>query len=123
MRRLLRSAFWLLVMTTLLAPLPMGESVAAQTPICCLGQGEHHCMGQMLGSGPDSFSFSAASKCPYSPLALAAMHGPDLAPPARAQVIVATVHSAPIALESKDSATSAAVASRPERGPPASALN
>ena len=92
MRRLLRSAFLLLVVATMFAPLPMGESAVAPLPICCLSQGEHHCMGQMVG-GPDSPGFSAASKCPYSPLALAAMHGPDLAPTVGAQAIVADLNA------------------------------
>jgi hypothetical protein len=122
MRRLLHSAFVLLVVATLVAPLPMGESVAAPTPICCLTGGEHHCMGQTLG-GPESLGFSAASKCPFSPLALAAMHGPDLAPPVRAQLMVAIAPSVPIALESKSSAFSSAIDARPVRGPPAFSVN
>jgi hypothetical protein len=120
MRRLLHSAFLLLVVATLVAPLPMGETAASPVPICCLGQGEHHCAGQMLGGGPESLGFSASNKCPYSPLALSAMHGPNLAPPARAQLIVAIAQSSPLALVSNDSAFSSANDTRPERGPPAS---
>jgi hypothetical protein len=123
MRRLLRSAFLLLVVAALVAPLPAGEAAAAPVPICCLGQGEHHCIGQMLGGGPESLGFSAANKCPYSPLALAAMHGPNLAPPVRAQVIVATAPSAPLALQANDLNSFSAIDTRPERGPPASSLN
>jgi hypothetical protein len=123
MRRLLHSAFLLLVVATLVAPLPMGETAAAPAPICCLGQGEHHCVGQMLGGGPESLGFSAANKCPYSPLALAAMHGPSLAPPVRAQVIVAAAQSSPLPLESNDWAAFSAIDTCPERGPPASSLN
>ena len=123
MRRLLRSVFLLLVVATLVAPLPMGETAAAATPICCLGQGEHHCVGQVLGGGPKSLGFSAANKCPYSPLALAAMHGPNLAPPVHAQVIVAAAQSAPLTFESNDSAFFSAIDARPERGPPAFSLN
>ena len=122
MRRLLRSVFLLLLVATLVAPLPAGESAAAPAPICCLMQGEHHCMGQMLGA-PDAPGFSASNKCPYAPLALAAMHGPHLAPPVRAQVVAAVAQSAPIALDSKSSAFSSAIATRPQRGPPAFSLN
>jgi hypothetical protein len=123
MRRLLRSLFLLLVVATLVAPLPAGEAAAAPTPVCCLTHGEHHCEGQMLGGEPGSPNFSAANKCPYSPLALAAMHGPHLAPPVRAQTVVAAVQSTPIALESKFSAFSSAIDARPERGPPSFSLN
>jgi hypothetical protein len=123
MRHLLRSAFLLLVIATLIAPLPMGETAAAPAPICCLGQGEHHCVGQMLGGGPESLGFSAANKCPYAPLALAAMHGPSVAPPVRAQVIVAIAQSAPLVLDSNDSAFSSAIDARPERGPPTFSVN
>jgi hypothetical protein len=101
----------------------MGESVATPIPVCCLGQGEHHCLGQMLGGEPGSQGLSAASKCPYSPVALAAMHGPDLAPPVRTQALLATLESTPIVLSSKHSAVSSELASRPERGPPAFPLN
>jgi hypothetical protein len=123
MRRLFRSAFLLLVVATLVAPLPMGEGVAAQTPICCLGQGEHHCLGQMLGSGPDSQGLSAASKCPYSPLALAALQGTSLAPPVRAQAIVVIAPSASLFADSNHSASFSAIGTRPQRGPPAFSLN
>jgi hypothetical protein len=117
MRRLARSVFWLLVVATLVAPLPIGEAASVQTPICCLGKGEHHCLGHTLG-GPDAPGFSAQNKCPYSPLALAAMHGPELAPPVRGQSIVAVTQSAPLSQESFYAISSLAVAARSERGPP-----
>jgi hypothetical protein len=124
MRRILHSVLVLLVVAGLVVPIAASDT-AVLTPICCLGKGEHHCLGTMLGSGDTATErFSRTpDKCPYLPLALAAMHGPHLAPPVRAQVNLAALQSAPIALESKDSATSSAVASRPERGPPAFSLN
>lgn len=123
MRRLLRSAFLLLVVATLVAPLPMGEAAAVQTPICCLTEGEHHCLGQMPGGGPESQNFSAAKKCPYSPLALAALHGPSLAPPVRSQAIVTIAQSVPFSAHTNGSAFFSAIDTRPERGPPAISLN
>jgi len=123
MRRLFRSAFLLLVVATLVAPLPMGEAAAAQVPICCLGQGEHHCLGHLLGGEPGAAGLSAASKCPYSPLALAALHGPSLAPPVRAQAIVAIAPSARLSTDWNDSASFSAIDTRPERGPPSFSLN
>jgi len=91
MRRILHSALVLLVVAALVAPLSASDA-AARTPICCLGKGEHHCLGEMHASGgaeTQGFS-STAEKCPYSPLALAATHGPDLAPPVGAGGVVVT---------------------------------
>jgi hypothetical protein len=122
MRRLLHSALLLLTVAALVAPLPAGESLAAPAPICCLGHGEHHCMGQMLGGGPDSFGFSAQNKCPYAPLALAAIQASQLAPPVGKFVLVAAQHSSSfVSLPHEVTATSA-VAIDSERGPPATSL-
>jgi len=110
------------VVATLVAPVPMSEAAATRAPICCLGKGEHHCLGHELG-GTDSLGLSANKQCPYSPLALAALHSPDLTPPARARVVVVLAPSAPIAAESTHSITSVAADIRPERGPPAFSLN
>jgi hypothetical protein len=122
MGRLLRSGFWLLVVATLITPIPMGESVAAQTPICCLGKGEHDCLGHVPGGDAGSLGLSAPSKCPYSPRALAAMHGPELVPPVQARLIVAVAQSAPIAQESNGTPSFLVVDTRPERGPPSFSL-
>jgi hypothetical protein len=119
MRRLFRSAFVLLVVASLVVPLPAGESTATGTPICCLAKGEHDCLGHDLG-GAKSLGFSADSnKCPYSPLALAALHGPDLAPPVVAQAVAAIAQSSPIAPESSEILSSSLADTRQERGPPA----
>ena len=123
MRRVLRSAFLLLVVATLVAPLPTGGSAAAPVPICCLGQGEHHCLGQMLGGGPESQGFSAGDKCPYAPLALSALHSPNVASPVGSQAITTTAQSAPIAIELNCLASSSSFDSCPERGPPTFSLN
>ncbi len=124
MRRILHSALVLLVVAALVAPLSASEA-AARTPICCLGKGEHHCLGAMHapdGAAPQGVS-SAADKCPYSPLALAAMHGPELAPPVAARGLVVASHSVPVTLESKSSASASAIHARPERGPPLFSLD
>lgn len=125
MRAFLRRTQVLLVVAALVVPVFVaGDTAAASTPICCLGKGEHHCLGQMLGSGGTSPGLSAAiAKCPYSPLALAAMHGPELAPPARAQAILAISQRAAVTLKSKASASTTAVLARAERGPPFSSLS
>lgn len=124
MRRILHSALVLLVVAALVAPLSASDA-AARTPICCLGKGEHHCLGEMHASGgaeTQGFS-STAEKCPYSPLALAATHGPDLAPPVGAGGVVVTSHRVPVTLKSKSSASASAIHARPERGPPPSHLD
>jgi len=124
MRRILHSALVLLVVAALIAPLSASEA-AARTPICCLGKGEHHCLGQMHASGgaaPQGFS-GAAEKCPYSSLALAAMHGPDLAPPVVARGIVVTSHRVPLLLKFKSSGSACAIRARLERGPPPPSLD
>jgi hypothetical protein len=122
MRRFFRSSFLFLLIAALVAPLPAGEAAATLTPICCLGKGEHHCLGHELG-GEKSLGFSADSKCPYSPLALAALHGPDLAAPVHAQSIAVIAQSAPVVWESSSPVFSLAAGARPERGPPAFSLN
>jgi hypothetical protein len=76
----------------------------------------------MLGGGPDSRGFSAANKCPYAPLALAAVHGPNLASPVGAQTIAIVAPSAPVALQTTFSAFFSSVDTRPQRGPPAFSL-
>jgi hypothetical protein len=120
MPRLLRSLFCLLLVATLVAPLPAGESAASPVPVCCLAHGEHHCMGQMLGGDEGTPAFSASSKCPYAPLALAALHGPHLAPPVRAFGIAVVAQS--LSLQALSNFVTIASVSfvRFDRGPPAS---
>ena len=122
MRRVLRFAFVLLVVATLVAPLQLGETIAAPVPVCCLGQGEHHCLGQMLG-GPEFPILSASSKCPYAPMALAALHGPQLAPPVRSHTTAPVATLASAFTESHSLVLYSPVDTRPERGPPAFSLN
>jgi hypothetical protein len=121
MRRILRSAFVLLIVATLVAPLQLGDTGAAQLPICCLGQGEHDCMGHMLG-GEGLPVVSAPNPCPYAQLALAALHGPNLALPVGAQAIAAVTRSSWLITESHDSFLFSTVDTHQERGPPAFSL-
>ena len=124
MRRILHSVLVLLVVAALVAPLS-GSDAAVGTPICCLGKGEHQCLGDVhspAGAAPQGFS-SAAEKCPYLPLALAAMHGPDLAPPVAAGAVAVTSSTAPVALVSQCFVCASPRYARPERGPPPSSLD
>jgi hypothetical protein len=107
------------------APLSGADSKAVQAPMCCLGKGEHKCLGDLdsaHGTGPEGFS-SATEKCPYSPLALAAMHGPELARPVAGHAVIVASNRAPVALETQSSAFASALQARSERGPPASSLD
>ena len=124
MRRILHSVLVLLVVAALVAPLS-ADAEAARTPICCQGKGEHDCLGDMhspAGAAPQGFS-SGSDKCPYSPLALAAMHGPDLAPPVAAGTLAVASFTASVALETQSSVSASPRYARPERGPPPSSLD
>ena len=119
---ILRGALAVLIVVALAAPLPTGESAAAPLPFCCLVHGEHDCMGQMLGGDPHLPGFSAASRCPYSPLALAAMQGQSLAPPVAGFSLFVAWPLAPLAFRSSSYRACSAITSQSQRGPPASSL-
>jgi hypothetical protein len=119
MRRSFHTLLVLLVVAALVAPLSASDA-ASRAPICCLGKGEHHCLGQMHapdGAAPLGLS-NAAEKCPYSPLALAAMHGPDLAPAIGAYALVVATQSFSVAPATNQVATDFVLHARPLRGPP-----
>jgi hypothetical protein len=120
MRRFLRGVFSLLLVASLAAPLPAGETAASSVPICCLANGEHHCMGQMLGGDSKTPAFSAANKCTYAPLALAALQGLHLAPPVRAFGIIVGSQSSSLSALSHFITIASLSAVRFDRGPPAS---
>lgn len=120
MPRLLRCLFCLFLVATLVAPLPAGESAASPVPICCLAHGEHHCMGQMLGGDEGTPSFSASSKCPYSPLALAALRGLHVAPPQGNFGIFVTSQSSSLSALSNFVTIASVSFVRFDRGPPSS---
>jgi hypothetical protein len=118
MPRLLRGLFCLFLVATLVAPLPAGESAASPIPVCCLAHGEHHCMGQMLGGDEDTPAFSASSKCPYSPLALAALRGLHVAPPQGNFGIFVAPQFSPLSAQPAFVAIASLFAVRFKRGPP-----
>lgn len=122
MCRILHSALVLILVAALVAPLSATNSEAIRAPMCCLGKGEHKCLGDMdssHGAPPQGFSRSA-EKCPYPPLALAARHGPELARPIAAQAVAVDSHRVPVILETQFSAFASGLQARSERGPPAS---
>jgi hypothetical protein len=124
MRRIFHTVLVLLVITALVAPLSASDA-AARTPICCLGKGEHHCLGEMHapdGAAPFGLS-KATEKCPYLPLALAAMHGPDLTPAIGAYAVFPVTQSSPVVLGTIHPATDFVLHARPQRGPPLSPLD
>jgi hypothetical protein len=125
MRRILNSAIAFFLAAALVAPLSGADNKAARAPMCCLGKGEHKCLGEMDSShGASTQGFSRDDeRCPYSPLALAAMHGPELSRPAAAGTIAVVSHRVPVALETQFSASASALQSRSERGPPSSSLD
>jgi hypothetical protein len=112
----------LLIVAALVAPLQTGESVGAPLPACCLVHGEHHCMGQMLGGETDSPSLTAASPCPYSPLALAALQGQSIAPATGAAALITGAHSARLMTRAGALSIVRIALTHFERGPPHSSL-
>jgi hypothetical protein len=121
-RRAIYSGLALLTVAALVLPLQTGESSASPLPACCLVHGEHHCMGQTLGGEPDVPGFSAANKCPYSPLALTALRSHQLAPPVGDITLANILVSAPLRIRSRISATFRIIGTHSERGPPISSL-
>jgi hypothetical protein len=121
MRRILHSVLVLFLAAGLVAPLSTDGAAAAQTPICCLRNGEHHCLGMAMAAGSLPAGFSKASeKCPYAPLALAAMYGPKLAPPLAATALLAPPRTTAITPGTQTTATSFQTRTQSERGPPTS---
>ena len=123
MNRIFHRTMILLLIAALVTPLSAGENTDTQAPVCCLGKGEHHCMGETFG-GDGAPAFSAAvAQCPYAPLALAAMHGPSLDRSVNAWSLAVARHSHFFRFENHASVTSSFVATSFERGPPTSSLN
>src|SRR4051812_31310768 len=123
MKTFLSRALVLLVIAALVTPLTAGDSPATQAPVCCLTKGEHHCLGQVPG-GAGSPAFSAvAARCPYAPLALAAMHGPALDGPLGAYSLAVNARQRSLGFDLRLATASSYVSTSSERGPPAFPLN
>ncbi len=115
---LLRRALILLVAVALATPLSAADCAAVNVPVCCLASGEHHCMGMMLGGDGSQALSAAIARCPYAPLALAAMHGTALDGPAGAWSPTVGTTQRFSGFESRISVISWFVRVSFERGPP-----
>jgi hypothetical protein len=121
-RRALYSALTLLIVTALVAPLQTGESAGAPLPACCLVHGDHHCMGQVPAGDAGAPGLTAASLCPYSPLALAALQGQSIAPATDAGALITGVHSTRLMTSAGALSIFRIAFTHFERGPPNSSF-
>jgi hypothetical protein len=98
--------------------LSAGDGAGAQAPVCCFTKGEHHCLGQMPGSDGSPVFSAAVVRCPYGPLALAALQGPSLDRPQKGLSFEVSFARTFLSFESYFSNLTSFVSRSFERGPP-----
>jgi hypothetical protein len=121
MRRIASCVVILILVAALASPLAEIDFAAAgSAPMCCLGEGKHKCLGDKHGSGEKSSEgFSRADEtCPHSPLALAAIHSPELARPITSHAIIVASRRISVALATTVFLPASEIFTRSERGPP-----
>lgn len=120
-RRALSISLLLLFSFTLMSPLLASDVVQANLPACCRRAGKHHCAMPDSNSEQRKSVGIVAEKCPYIPAAIAALHLPVLAPPAKAAVFAGLI-AHPIHAQMAAQYRISFDRSRQKRGPPSRIL-
>lgn len=117
-RRLLAISLLILFSLPFALPLFGARAAAAELPICCRRNGEHHC--EMAGVIPTSGSSmsTVSEKCPYSVAPPAIVVLPSFTPPTAASVFAGITHHPAIAPQSDAQRRISFDRTKQKRGPP-----